>query len=135
MKFKHLAKAGRIGTMYLKNRMIQTSMETWSAGPDGTVSESTINHYARRAEGGVGLIITEMTNPTPGCMVFPGELELSEDKFMPGFSKIADAIHAGGAKAAIQLCHGGVFAHNNWNIFFAGYRIKSYDKRRYKSGC
>ena len=113
MKFKHLAKPGRIGTMYLKNRMIQPAMETWSAGPDGTVSESTINHYARRAEGGVGLIITEMTNPTPGCMVFPGELELSEDKFMPGFSKIADAIHAGGAKAAIQLCHGGVFAHNN----------------------
>ncbi len=54
-----------------------------------------------------------MTNPTPGCMVFPGELEMSEDKFMPGMSKIADAIHAGGAKAAIQLCHGGVFARNS----------------------
>lgn len=113
MKFEQLSKPGRIGSMVLKNRMVQPAMETWSAGPDGTVTESTVAHYARRAEGGVGLIITEMTNPTPGCMCFPGELELSEDKYMPGMSKIADAIHAGGAKAAVQLDHGGVFAHNN----------------------
>ena len=46
-------------------------------------------------------------------MCFPGELEMSEDKYMPGMSKIADAIHTGGAKAAVQLDHGGVFAHNN----------------------
>lgn len=113
MEFKQLSKPGKIGSMVLKNRMIQPAMETWSAGPDGTVTESTINHYARRAEGGVGLIITEMTNPTPGCMCFPGELEISQDKYMPGMSKIADAIHAGGAKAAVQLCHGGVFARNS----------------------
>lgn len=113
MRFKELSKPGYIGSMYLRNRMIQPAMETWSAGTDGTVTQQTINHYARRAEGGVGLVIIEMTNPTPGCMVFPGELELSEDKFMPGMSKIADAIHAGGAKAAVQLCHGGVFARNS----------------------
>ncbi len=113
MKFNNLSKPGKIGNMPLKNRMIQPAMETWSAGPDGTVTESTINHYARRAEGGVGLVVTEMVNPTPGCMVFPGELEISEDKFMPGMSKIADAIHAGGSKACIQLCHGGVFARNS----------------------
>lgn len=116
MKFNQLSRSGKIGTMVLKNRMIQPAMETWSAGSDGTVTESTINHYARRAEGGVGLIITEMANPTPGCMCFPGELEISQDKYMPGMSKIADAIHAGGAKAAVQLCHGGVFARNSKSI-------------------
>lgn len=113
MKFRHLSKPGKIGNMWIKNRMIMPAMETWSSGPDGTVTESTINHYIRRANGGVGLIITEMTNPTPGCMCFPGELEISEDKYMPGMSKIADAIHSGGAKAIVQLCHGGVFARNN----------------------
>ena len=79
MKFLNLSKPGKIGSMSLRNRMIQPAMETWSAGPDGTVTESTIAHYARRAAGGVGLVITEMTNPTPGCMCFPGELEMSED--------------------------------------------------------
>lgn len=113
MGFENLSKPGRIGKLVLRNRMIMPAMETWSAGPDGTVTETTINHYARRAAGGVGLVITEMTNPSPGCMCFPGELDLSEDRFMPGMSKIADAIHSGGAKAFVQLDHGGVFAHNN----------------------
>ena len=113
MDFSHLNQPGKIGTLTLKNRLVQPAMETWSAGPDGTVTESTIAHYARRAEGGVGLVITEMTNPTPGCRCFPGELELSEDRYMPGMSKIADAVHAGGAAAFVQLDHGGVFAHDN----------------------
>ena len=113
MQFKNLAQPGKIGSMWLKNRLVQPAMETWSANPDGTVSEATVNHYRRRADGGVGLIITEMTNPTPGCRCFPGELEISEDKHMIGMSRIADAIHSGGAKAAVQLCHGGVFARGN----------------------
>lgn len=113
MEFKNLSKPGKIGSMVLRNRIVMPAMETWSASTDGTVTETTINHYSRRAEGGVGLIIIEMTNPTPGCMCFPGELEISEDKYMPGMSKIADTIHAGGAKACVQLTHGGVFAHNS----------------------
>lgn len=113
MNFNHLTKTGKIGNLVLKNRMVQPAMETYTANPDGSVSVSTINHYLRRAEGGVGLIILEMTNPTPGCMCFPGELEIGEDRFMPGLSKVAAAIHDGGAKGAIQLCHGGVFARNS----------------------
>ena len=113
MKFENLSKPGKIGALTVRNRMVMPAMETWSAGPDGTVTETTINHYARRANGGVGVVITEMTNPSPGCRCFPGELDLSEDRFMPGMSKIADAIHSGGARAFVQLDHGGVFAHNS----------------------
>lgn len=113
MSYNNLSKPGRIGKLWVRNRMIMPAMETWSAAPDGSVTESTVNHYARRANGGVGIVITEMTNPTPGCVTFPGELDISEDRFMPGMSKIADAIHSGGAKAFVQLCHGGVFARSN----------------------
>lgn len=111
MKFEYLSKPGWIGKMWLRNRMIMPAMETWTATQDGSATDATVAHYARRANGGVGLIITEMTNPTPGCVTFPGELDISEDRFMPGMSRVADAIHAGGAKACLQLCHGGVFAH------------------------
>jgi len=113
MQFKHLVKSGKIGNLTLKNRMIMPAMETWLASVDGTITDSVVNHYSRRAEGGVGLIITEMVNPTPGCVCFPGELDLSSDALMPGFSRLATAIHAGGAKACLQLCHGGVFARNS----------------------
>ncbi len=59
MKLNELKKPGYIGKMYLRNRIIMPAMETWSAGTDGTVTDETINHYARRAEGGVGLVITK----------------------------------------------------------------------------
>lgn len=110
MEFKNLTKPGHIGKLWVKNRMIMPAMETWTATPNGMVTQATINHYARRANGGVGLIITEMTNPTPGCVTFPGEIDASEDRFMPGLSRLARGIHTGGALAVLQLCHGGVFA-------------------------
>jgi 2,4-dienoyl-CoA reductase-like NADH-dependent reductase (Old Yellow Enzyme family) len=36
------------------------------------------------------------------------ELGIYDDRFLPGLARLADAIHRGGAKASIQLGHGGV---------------------------
>jgi len=35
------------------------------------------------------------------------ELGIYDDRFLPGLTRLADAIHRGGAKASIQLGHGG----------------------------
>ena len=43
MKFLNLSKPGKIGSMSLRNRMIQPAMETWSAGPDGTVAVTGVS--------------------------------------------------------------------------------------------
>ncbi|MGM9906732.1 FAD-dependent oxidoreductase [Limosilactobacillus sp.] len=110
MELMKLKEPGYIGKLWLKNRMSMPAMETWTATTNGMVTQATINHYTRRANGGVALIITEMTNPTPGCVTFPGELDASQDKFLPGLSRLARGIHTGGALAVLQLCHGGVFA-------------------------
>nr|WP_054755571.1 FAD-dependent oxidoreductase [Liquorilactobacillus satsumensis] len=114
MRYENLVKPGRIGTMRLRNRMIMPPMETWMATRDGMVTDKVVNYYGRRAEGGVALVTTEMINTTPpGTMAFPGELTLAEDSYMPGgMSRLARTIHAGGARASLQLCHAGVFAHN-----------------------
>lgn len=109
MKYKYISQFGYIGKLMLKNRMIMPAMCSYTANQDGSVSSATVNHYARRAAGGVGLIVVEMTNPSPGCQVFPGNLDLSSDAFKPGFARLAKAIHAQGAKCFVQLTHGGVF--------------------------
>lgn len=109
MKYVNVTKPGKIGKLVLKNRMIMPAMCSYTANGDGSVSSATINHYARRAAGGVAAIVTEMTNPSPGCQVFPGNLDLSSDLNKPGFSRLAKAIHAQGAKCFVQLTHGGVF--------------------------
>jgi 2,4-dienoyl-CoA reductase-like NADH-dependent reductase (Old Yellow Enzyme family)/thioredoxin reductase len=110
MEFKKLTQPGKIGKMELRNRMIMPGMGTNLAAADGTVSDVIVNYYARRAAGGVGLIITEVCCPEPEGRVIPGEIEITNSSFMPGLSRIPHAVHAGGAKVALQLAHGGCFA-------------------------
>jgi len=110
MKFEKMLMPGKIGKMELKNRMVMPGMGTNLAAADGTVSDVIVNYYARRANGEVGLIITEVCCPDPSGRVINGEIEATSGKFMPGLSRIPHAIHSGGAKACLQLAHGGCFA-------------------------
>lgn len=108
--FKHLTQPIHIGTLFLRNRMVQPGMGTNLAAADGTVSDNIAAYYTTRAHGGVGLIITEVCAPEPRGRVIPGELEISSYAFIPGLARLAAGAHAGGAKIALQLAHGGCFA-------------------------
>ena len=110
MNFDKILECGTIGNMELKNRMIMPGMGTNLAAKDGTVSDVIVNYYAKRANGGVGMIITEVCCPEPLGKVIPGEIEITDMSFMPGLSRIPHAVHSGGAKACLQLAHGGCFS-------------------------
>ncbi|MBU9747185.1 FAD-dependent oxidoreductase [Lachnospiraceae bacterium ASD3451] len=110
MNYDKLLEPGKIGSMELKNRMVMPGMGTNLAAADGTVSDVIVNYYARRANGGMGLIITEVCCPDPSGRVIPGEIEATRNSFMPGLSRIPHAVHSGGAKVCLQLAHGGCFA-------------------------
>ena len=110
MAFEQLVKPIHIGSMELKNRMIMPGMGTNLAALDGTVSDIIVDYYQRRADGGVGLIITEVCCPEARGRVIAGEMELTNLGFVPGLSRVAAAAHSGGAKIALQLAHGGCFA-------------------------
>ncbi|NLM21906.1 MAG: FAD-dependent oxidoreductase [Peptococcaceae bacterium] len=110
MGYEKLLEPGTIGNMEVRNRMVMPAMGTNLAAADGTVSDVIVNYYARRANGGVGLIITEVCCPDPLGRVIPGEIEITNMSFMPGLSRIPHAAHSGGAKICLQLAHGGCFA-------------------------
>ena len=57
--------------------------------------------------GGVGLITVEMASPTRAGRHRRHELGIYDDRFLPGLARLVENIHAGGAKASIQLGHGG----------------------------
>ena len=61
MKFELLASPIRIGTCEIKNRVVLPPMHLGFANMDGTPSERLTRYYERRAEGGAGLLITEIT--------------------------------------------------------------------------
>jgi len=104
---QHLLSPIKIRSLTLPNRLVMPPMGTSLGNPDSTVSEANLAYIKRRAQSGVGLIITEITCVHPSGLVSPKSLGVWDDKFIPGLAKMAEAIHAGGAKAALQLHHCG----------------------------
>ena len=89
------------------NRIVMPPMVSRLGNDAGGVTDEVVQHYAARAQAGTGYIIVEATAVDPGGRCWPLGLCLYDDHFIPGFARIAEAIHARGAVAGIQLVHGG----------------------------
>jgi 2,4-dienoyl-CoA reductase-like NADH-dependent reductase (Old Yellow Enzyme family)/thioredoxin reductase len=96
-----------IKTMELPNRAVMPPMGTNLGNADGTVSEANLAYLKRRARGGPGLIITEISAVHPSGVAINSELGAYDDRFIPGLKKLADVAHAAGCKVALQLHHAG----------------------------
>lgn len=90
----------------LKNRLVMAPMTNFSSHPDGTVTEAEVNYYARRS-GGVGMVITACAYVTPNGKGFPGEFGADTDNMIPSLKQLAEGIKGQGAKAVLQIFHGG----------------------------
>jgi 2,4-dienoyl-CoA reductase-like NADH-dependent reductase (Old Yellow Enzyme family) len=97
----------RIGPVEIPNRIVMPPMTTRTADADGFVTDATLAYYMARVRGGVGLITVEMASPERAGRHRRRELGIYDDRFLPGLTRLVDAIHRGGAKASIQLGHGG----------------------------
>lgn len=95
-----------IGNLVLENRIVMPPLETHIANEDGSVSQRNIDYYARRAQGGPGLIVVECTSVDP-VYFRRYQLNISDDKFIKGLARLARAIQQHGVKAAIQIQHPG----------------------------
>jgi 2,4-dienoyl-CoA reductase-like NADH-dependent reductase (Old Yellow Enzyme family)/thioredoxin reductase len=108
MSLQRLFEPARIGQMMVKNRIVMPAMGTDFGTQDGFVSPRLVDYYEERAKGGVGLIIVENTSVDyPRGKAAPNQISIDHDKYVEGLSELARAIKRGGARAAIQLEHGG----------------------------
>src|SRR4051794_7756090 len=90
----------------LKNRIVMAPMTNFSSNQDGTVSDAEVSYYARRSKG-VSMVITACTYVTPNGKGFPGEFAGDHDVMIPSLRQLAEAIKEQGAKAILQIFHGG----------------------------
>jgi dimethylglycine catabolism A len=97
----------RIGPAEIPNRIVMPPMTTRGSDEEGHVTDQTVAYYMARARGGVGLITVEMASPEKAGRHRRRELGVYHDGFLPGLTRLVGEIHAGGAKASIQLGHGG----------------------------
>jgi dimethylglycine catabolism A len=103
-----LFQEARIGSMTLRNRLVQAPIFTQFATTWGEVSERLIEYHRARARGGVGLIITENTSVDWELGRTVGNpMRIDHDRFRAGLTDLVEAVHNEGAKIAVQLHHTG----------------------------
>ena len=98
---------GRIGPIETRNRIVLPAMDQNSCD-DGAITDLNIAHYEARARGGVGLLILETSAVAwPIGATSLHQPALSDDRFIPGLTRLADAVHRHGSKMVVQICHHG----------------------------
>jgi 2,4-dienoyl-CoA reductase-like NADH-dependent reductase (Old Yellow Enzyme family) len=97
----------RIGPVEIPNRIVMPSMTTRTSDEEGHVTDASVAYYAARVRGGTGLITVEMASPEKAGRHRRRELGIYDDRFLSGLVRLVNEIHRGGAKASIQLGHGG----------------------------
>ncbi len=93
--------------MRLENRIVVSPMAQYRA-VDGVPGDWHFVHYAERAKGGAGLVITEMTCVSPQGRITPGCTGLYAPEHEAGWKRLVAFIHAETrAKICCQIGHSG----------------------------
>lgn len=90
----------------LKNRIVVAPMTTYSAQEDGLVSDQELAYYKRRADG-PAMFITAAAAISPVATSFPRQMKVYDEQSIAGLTQLSKTIKSKGAKAILQLHHGG----------------------------
>jgi len=95
----------KLRSVTLKNRVVVSPMAQYSA-VDGIPGDYHLVHLGARAMGGAGMVVAEMTCPSPEARITPGCPGLWNDEQMRAWKRIVDWVHGhSDAKIALQIGH------------------------------
>lgn len=112
-QFKLLEAPLRINKMWLKNRIAFPPINECQSNENGAPTEAMCAYYAARAKGGAALVSVGSTTISASSRNHGAQGQLSDPKYIPPLSHLADSIHRYGAKASIELNHFGAEASIN----------------------
>ncbi|MDA8585337.1 NADPH-dependent 2,4-dienoyl-CoA reductase [Rhodobacteraceae bacterium] len=109
--YPHLFRPLDLGHVTLPNRVLMGSMHTGleELGDFDRVAA----YYARRAEGGVGLMVTGGMAPNREGGVLPGAAGLFTDADMANHGRVTRAVQDAGGRIAMQILHAGRYAYSD----------------------
>lgn len=97
----------RLRGLELANRIVVSPMAMYSA-MDGTPNDFHLVHWGARAQGGAGLLFTEMTCVTPQGRISPGCCGMYKEEHVQAWRRIVNFVHSHGpTKIGLQLGHSG----------------------------
>ena len=92
----------------LSGRLVMPPMASGKPNPDGTVSDSLVEYYKEKSQGGyLGLVITEHAFVCQQGKAHGGQLSIAREEDIPGLRRLADALQNNGVKAVAQISHAG----------------------------
>ncbi|WP_210586228.1 NADH:flavin oxidoreductase/NADH oxidase [Streptomyces sp. GESEQ-35] len=101
----------RLRDLTVPNRVWMAPMCQYSAAPEGpdagVPNDWHFAHYAARAAGGTGLILTEATAVAPEGRISPYDLGIWNDTQVEAFRRITRFLVSQGTVPGIQLAHSG----------------------------
>jgi len=107
--------------MRLENRVVVSPMATYSA-QDGIPNDFHLVHYGTRAQGGAGLLYSEMTCVSAEGRITPGCPGMYAPEHVAAWRRIADFVHANShARFCLQLGHSG--AKGSTKVGWEGYDV------------
>ena len=109
----------RLRNTTIKNRIVfPPTCPSWVASPQkAELTDLATAYYEERASGGVGLIIIGGTHVHESSIAAPlAQPGLWDDRQIPGFAAVAEAVHRHGAKIAVQLRHTGMNGTANYKM-------------------
>ncbi|MFO7688018.1 MAG: NAD(P)/FAD-dependent oxidoreductase [Desulfobacterales bacterium] len=104
---KHLFTPFQIKGLQLKNRIVLPPLASFLIEVGGGITDRAVEHYRRRAAGGPAMVIMEACAVSPEGVVSENQARIDSDRLLEGLARIAAAIKAEGAIAAIQIHHAG----------------------------
>ncbi|MEO6387971.1 MAG: NADH:flavin oxidoreductase [Croceibacterium sp.] len=97
----------------LPNRVVMAPM-TRNMAPGGVPAQPNADYYQRRAQGGVGLILSEGTVVgRPASRNLPNIPKFHSEEPLGGWQGVIDAVHAAGGKMGPQIWHTGGVASSD----------------------
>ncbi|HEX6374563.1 MAG TPA: bifunctional salicylyl-CoA 5-hydroxylase/oxidoreductase [Allosphingosinicella sp.] len=97
----------RLRELRLDNRVVVSPMAMYSAS-EGIPNDFHLVHYGTRAQGGAGLVYTEMTCVSAEGRITPGCAGMYAPEHLEPWKRIVDFVHANTrAKFCLQLGHSG----------------------------
>jgi 2,4-dienoyl-CoA reductase-like NADH-dependent reductase (Old Yellow Enzyme family) len=108
MNTDNLFRPFNLKSLHTKNRFVMSPM-TRACSPGGIPAGNVADYYRKRAEGEVGLIITEGTViDRPSSKNDPGVPHFYGHDALAGWQNVLDGVHSAGGQMAPQLWHVGI---------------------------
>ena len=121
-RFPHVFQPLQLRKVTVKNRIELTPFVPCQVDSEGGVTQGMIDFIRMQARSGAGIIVMGCITDTDRRLSMFADVDITDDKYVPGLSLLCDEVHKYGAKLAYEL-----YAEDPMHTFIIGdaYSVKN----------